>query len=332
MKPLVPAVIAVLSVVVACGGESPAPAKSLANVTATDAGPAESCHSLAKLICDGSGGASEACQSIRASIEFLPPSSCIEALKEPDFIRQRLSVQKESCQRLTERACQTMGEDSASCAMVRERTARFDSLHCQSMLARFDEVVSELRQFEKESLPLDAEAQKAIAAADAPAFGPLNARVTVVLFSDFECPYCAKAAAAANHLKVHYADKVRVVFRQFPLSFHEHARGAAEAALIAHASGKFWEFHDQLFDNQERLSPDALEGYARFVGLDPRQFRETLSSHTFDAKVKVDLGLGERVSVKGTPTMFINGKRAGNPTSTEAVVSEVEAALAESTK
>jgi protein-disulfide isomerase len=197
------------------------------------------------------------------------------------------------------------------------------------MLDRYDEVLADLQAYEREQQPLGLEEQKAIAAGDAPSFGPVDAKVTVVVFSDFQCPYCAKAAEAVSHLKAHYADKVRLVFRQFPLSFHKQAKLAAEAALVAQASGKFWEYHDQLFKNQDKLELDALSSYAQNVGLEPVSFREKLEEHAYVDRIQTDLQLGERVNVQGTPTLFINGKRSSNATSTETVVSEVESALSE---
>jgi protein-disulfide isomerase len=289
----------------------------------------ESCRNLAKQVCEGSGQQSALCSSMSTAILVLPPSSCADALNHPEFIAQQLVHQKESCDKLLSQLCGDLGEKSAGCAMVRDKGPELDAQRCQYMLAHYNDVLTELRQFEKESAPLSPEDQKAIAAGNGPAFGPVNAKVTLVLFSDFQCPYCAKAAEAAEHLKKHYSDKIRFVFRQFPLSFHKQARLAAEASLLAHASGKFWEYHDQLFANQEHLEVDSLESYARAAGLEGKGFREKLLSRAYDSQISSDIELGERMSVKGTPTLFINGKRANNATSVADIVREVEAALAE---
>jgi protein-disulfide isomerase len=321
--------VATLTVFVACGGgERPAQSPTQSGkdgATATE----ESCHKLAKLVCEGGGEQSSICQGIVTTVAVLPPSSCAEALKDPKFVTEKVGAQKESCRTLTTRLCKDMGERTAACAMARDQGEKFDAQRCKMMLEHYDEVLTDLRAFEKEQMPLGAEDQKAIAASDAPSFGPANAKVTVVLFSDFECPYCAKAAETVAHLKTHYADKVRFVFRQFPLSFHKRAKLAAEAALVAQASGKFWEYHDQLFANQEKLDLDALASYAKAVGLEPKSFREKVEGHVYENKIQADLDLGERVNVRGTPTLFINGKRSANATSTQAVVGDIEAALAE---
>lgn len=315
---------AALSSFVACGG-SERPAQTPAQLGAT----AESCRNLTKLVCDNGGEQSSICRGVTTAITVLPSSSCEVALKDPKAIIARVSELQGNCRTLTTRLCKDIGESTGACAMAREQGERFDAQRCQVMLEHYAEVLTDLRTYEKEQTPLGAEEQKAIAAGDVPSFGPADAKVVVVLFSDFECPYCAKAAEIVSHLKTHYADKIRLVFRQFPLSFHKQARVAAEAALVAQASGKFWEYHDQLFANQEHLDLDALTGYAKLVGLEPSNFREQVTSHVNENKIKADLDLGERVSVRGTPTLFINGKRSSNATSTEVVVSEVEAALAE---
>lgn len=313
-----------LSLLVACGGGDK-PANSSASTGSTK----ESCRALVDLVCKSGGGQSSICQNVSAAVSVLPPSSCVEALKEPELVTSKVAALQESCRTLTTRLCNDLGEKTAACAMVNEQSTKFDAPRCQAMLEHYDEVLVDLRAYEKEHLPLGLDDQKAIAASDAPSFGPADAKVTVVLFSDFECPYCAKAAEAANHLKANYSNKIRFVFRQFPLEFHKRAKLAAEASLVAQASGKFWEYHDQLFANQDHLDADALTNYARAVGLDPVRFREQMTAHTFEQKVQVDLDLGERVSVRGTPTLFINGKRSSNATSAEVVASEVEAALAE---
>lgn len=312
----------------ACGGaERTATSTAGRDNAALD--ESESCKSLARMLCDKSGSGQESCGGIASTIDLLPPKSCDEALRDPEYIQARLSGQKAICAKLIDKLCADLGGASGACALVRDQAPKFDGKRCQQMLAQYDEVLADLRQIELESKALGVEDQKAIAATDAPAFGPSDAKVTLVLFSDFECPFCGKAAAVAKHVKVHYPTQVRFVFRQFPLSFHKYAGLAAEAALAAHASGKFWEYHDQLFANQENLELSSLAGYGEAVGLDSASLRDQLNGHAYEAKVKADVALGERVHVKGTPTLFINGKRSQNATSVEVVANEVAAALAE---
>jgi protein-disulfide isomerase len=140
-----------------------------------------------------------------------------------------------------------------------------------------------------------------------PARGPAGAPVTVVLFSDFQCPYCKKVEPTLAALEKDYPGKVRVVWKNFPLDIHPAARLAAAAALAAHVQGKFWAMHDRLLDNQQALDRVTLEGYAREIGLDPVRFRTALDS--LDPVVDRDVKLGLALGVTGTPTAFVNGRR-----------------------
>ena len=157
---------------------------------------------------------------------------------------------------------------------------------------------------------------------------PRSAKVTIVEFSDFQCPFCSRAAEVAHKVKEKYSSKVRFVFRQFPLSFHQNAHVAAEAALAANAQGKFWEYHDKLFANQNALDRASLEKFAKETGVDVAKLKKALDDKTFAATVDADMKLGEEVAVDGTPTMFLNGTRVPNPTDFDALSQQIEAALA----
>ncbi|MCP3103990.1 thioredoxin domain-containing protein [Myxococcus sp. K15C18031901] len=143
---------------------------------------------------------------------------------------------------------------------------------------------------------------------DAPARGPANAPVTLVAWSDFECPFCSRAVPTLKALEQEYAGKLRVAFKQQPLPNHPHARLAAAAALAAHEQGKFWEMHDVLFANQRQLERESLEGYAKQLGLDLTRFKQALDSNRFDARVTADAEEGSRLGVSGTPSFFVNGR------------------------
>ncbi len=195
------------------------------------------------------------------------------------------------------------------------------------MLGQVDEIVVDLKKQELANQPLTAELTAKVAAGDAPSFGPADAKVTVVEFSDFQCPYCSRAASVTTQVKEKYGTKVRFVFRQYPLSFHDNAQVAAEASLEAHKQGKFWEFHDKMFANQGALDRSSLEGYAKELKLDVTKFKGALDGKAHGAQVKSDLDLGNEVAVQGTPTMFINGKRVENPTDFGAVSEAIDAAL-----
>ena len=129
-------------------------------------------------------------------------------------------------------------------------------------------------------------------------------------------------------IKERYADTVHFVFRQYPLSFHEHAELSAQAALAAHAQGKFWELHDKMFANQSKLDRSSLEAYAQELGINMTEFRAALDQQRYEPAVKAELQLGEEAAVDGTPTMFINGQRAPNPTNFESVRAAIDRELA----
>jgi protein-disulfide isomerase len=134
-----------------------------------------------------------------------------------------------------------------------------------------------------------------------------------------------------HQIKEKYGDRVRFTFRQFPLPMHPNAHAAAEAALAANTQGKFWEFHDRLFKNQNQLDRAGLEEHAKQTGLNLATFKKSLDDHKFAPAVDTDVKLGEQVQVQGTPSMFINGARVQNPASFEAVQEMIEAALKGST-
>ena len=140
-----------------------------------------------------------------------------------------------------------------------------------------------------------------------PSRGNAQAPITIVEFADFQCPYCSRAAGTVEKVMASYGGKVRLVFRHFPLSFHEKAPKAAEAGACADEQGKFWEMHDALFDSQE-LEPDALKAQAQKLGLDAAKFDECLDSGRTAALVKRDQAAGQKAGVTGTPAFFINGR------------------------
>jgi protein-disulfide isomerase len=144
-------------------------------------------------------------------------------------------------------------------------------------------------------------------AATGPSKGPESAPVTIVEFSDFQCPFCSRANAAVDEVVKTYGDKVRVVFRHFPLSFHKEAPKAAEASMCAADQNKFWEYHDKLFANQQALKVDDLKKAAADLGLDTARFNECLDSGKKAELVKKDMADGEKAGVTGTPAFFING-------------------------
>lgn len=142
-----------------------------------------------------------------------------------------------------------------------------------------------------------------------PVRGPANAKVTIVEFSDFQCPYCAKAVGEVKQLMQKFPKDVRLVFKQYPLDTHSQAEIAAEAALSAQAQGKFWELHDKMYANFRTISRDRIFAWAKEIGIDTDKLRADLDSHKYASRVQAESNEGDNAGVEGTPTFFINGKR-----------------------
>jgi protein-disulfide isomerase len=139
--------------------------------------------------------------------------------------------------------------------------------------------------------------------------GPADAPVTIVEFTDFECPFCRRASLPIALLLQQSGTPVRYVFRNFPLDFHAHAELAAEAALAARAQGKFWQMHDLLFSNQKNLSRQSLINLAEQLHLDVARFTNEIDAGKYKAEIAADRTLGVQADVNGTPAFFINGRR-----------------------
>ncbi len=149
----------------------------------------------------------------------------------------------------------------------------------------------------------------AVTPGDGPSWGPTGALVTIVEFSDFQCPYCARVEPALKRVRETYGDRVRFVFRDFPLvQIHPQAAKAAEAAACAGEQGKFWELHGRLFDNQARLAIPDLKQHAKELGLDAAKFGECLDSGRHAPDWQADLNEAAAYGVTGTPAFFINGR------------------------
>lgn len=157
-----------------------------------------------------------------------------------------------------------------------------------------------------------------IATDNAPILGNPNAPITLVEYSDFQCPYCARTAPDVKQIHEKYPDKVRVVYKHFPLSFHAAAKPAAIASVAAQEQGKFWEFHDVLFEasskRQLAATDEDMVKYAQKAGLDVDRFKKDMATKKaeYEKAVNEDYSEGQRVDVRGTPTLYLNGKKVRN--------------------
>ncbi len=155
-----------------------------------------------------------------------------------------------------------------------------------------------------------------IAVGGSPFIGKASAPIAIVEYSDFQCPYCARATPALKEVQKKYPDKVRLVFKHFPLSFHKAAKPSAIASMAAADQGKFWEFHDVLFENQRTLDPGKMAEYAKQAGLNVEQFNKDMAAKQaeYAKAVDADFRQGQSVGVRGTPTLYIGGKKVANRT------------------
>ena len=164
-------------------------------------------------------------------------------------------------------------------------------------------------------------------AATGPSRGPRDARITIVEFSDFQCPYCARGRQVIDRVLKEYGKDVRVVFRDFPLPFHEQAQKAAEASHCADEQGRFWELHDWMFDHQSELAVGDLKAAARKLGLDGHRFDECVDSSKYGPAVEANQREGEKVGVRGTPAFFINGTSLSGAQPFERFKAEIDRVL-----
>lgn len=154
----------------------------------------------------------------------------------------------------------------------------------------------------------DRDKQYDVEIGEAPTKGPDDAIVTIVEWSDFQCPFCNRVSPTLARIEDEYGDKVRLVFKHMPLSIHPQAPQAHAAAEAAHRQGKFWEMHDRIFSNQRDLSVATLESHARAIGLDMDQYAKDVADASIKQRIDADMAQASELNVTGTPAFFINGR------------------------
>ena len=173
---------------------------------------------------------------------------------------------------------------------------------------------------------------------NSPVLGNPNAPVTIIEFSDFQCPFCQRGADTLKQVQKKYPNDVRIVFKNFPLAFHKEAPAASKAALAAGQQGKYWEMHDKLFENFRNFKANAADmkgytaGLAGQLGLDVEKFKADFDNPEFDKMIKADQALGSKLGVRGTPHFFINGVRMSGAQPLPKFEEVVKAQLAEAKK
>jgi protein-disulfide isomerase len=159
--------------------------------------------------------------------------------------------------------------------------------------------------------------------------GNAKAACTLVEYGDYECPHCGAAYPLVKQIQKHFGKRLRFVFRNFPLTqMHPSAQAAAEVAEFAESKGRFWEMHDLLFENQDRLGPDLFAELAAKLGLDAGELYRAQAKKTFTDRVRADFNGGVRSGVNGTPTFFINNQRYDGSMDFDSMVQAIDKALA----
>jgi protein-disulfide isomerase len=158
--------------------------------------------------------------------------------------------------------------------------------------------------------------------------GPATAPVTLVEYGDYECPYCGAAYPIVKQIQRRLGDRLRFVFRNFPIATaHPHAEHAAEAAEAAGVQGRYWEMHDARYEHQRTLDDRQLVEYAVALGLDVERWVSDMETQAYLERVRADFMSGVRSGVNGTPTFFINGRRHDGPHDLETLLAAIEAAM-----
>ena len=220
----------------------------------------------------------------------------LEAAKAPP-------VQQADIQKFFESVRDRLPKDSKVETFADQIRARLDA---ERLAHGREQFVSGLR--EKAGVTVALEPPRIQVAAKGPSVGPENAAVTIVEFSDYECPFCKRAHPTLNEVLKKFPNDVRLVYRHFPLdNIHPNARPAAEASLCADEQGKFWPFHDLVFESTAKLTPETLRGVAEKASLDLAAYDACVKERRHRARVDADIADGREARVSGTPAFFVNG-------------------------
>lgn len=199
-------------------------------------------------------------------------------------------------------------EEKALAKKLMDKGAKKGEVYARIMKAAKAERKAPKRPERRRPGTPDPKTNFAVPTADRPAVGPADALVTIVEFSDFQCPFCTRVNPTLKKIKETYPNDVRVVFRNLPLPMHKDAPGAARAGLAAHNQGKFWEMHDAMFAKQKTLKPADLEAIAGELGLDIAKFKADMDSADLKKAVADDMATAKKFGARGTPAFFVNGR------------------------
>jgi len=207
-------------------------------------------------------------------------------------------------------------EDDPKCGVSRQLL----NLVIKDLKAGMDEkkIIADLKAHESDPPPVLDEPVTLNIQGD-PFIGPDNAKVTIVEFSDFQCPFCAAAATQARILLDKYPNDIKLVYKQFPLDNHSQAFLAAQSSVAAHAQGKFWEMHNKLYANYRTINAQNILVWAKEIGLDVKRFIAEVDAGKYKEAVENEVKQGEIAGVQGTPSFFFNGRRYSGAFQADAV-------------
>ena len=310
------AVIRLLSFFITVSAVTACDATDASRIAASSASPVggrtgdePACGPYTTAFCEVTGNESLDCRAFKELVGVLPPSACAAGLADLGYTKARVAEERKLCGDVTERLCADLGPESEGCRTVRQRTPLVSPEQCRAMLQNYPKVLADFRTRARRTTTLPEQVQARLIDGAQAAFGSPDAKVHLVIFSDFQCPFSRKLAPTVDEIRERYGDRVYLVFRQFPLEFHAAAALAAEASLAAAAQQRFWPYHRALFAGQGKLGREHLETFAGELGLDLARFKQELDAHVYRSAVEHDLELGKSVRVVGTPTVFLDGER-----------------------
>ena len=251
--------------------------------------------------------------------ETHPPVTDMSKMKEVDWTGLSDAQKKTALKVMNENDCNCGCKMTIAVCRERDSSCRRSLIFSRTVIDALregkpePEVVKVLKAksatFVEAKLPEDQGTVYNIDVTGSPARGPKEARVVIVEFSDFQCPFCAGMQSTLDQVLKAFPKEVKLVYKQFPLNIHQYARQAAVASLAANAQGKFWPLHDKMFQNFSAINEENIKKWVKEVGINQAEFEKAMQSGKHEAQVQKDLADGAAARVLGTPTMFVNGKR-----------------------
>ncbi len=258
------------------------------------------------------------CQAA-SSADTQPPITDISKLKEVDWAGLSEAQKKIALRVMNTNGCNCRCNLTIAACRASDENCRRSLIFSRTIIDALREgkpeveVVRVLKAksdtFVEAKLPDDTGVVYKIDTDHNPVRGPKDAPVTIVEFSDFQCPYCAGLQSTLDQVLKAFPREVNLVYKQFPLNIHQYARQAAVASMAAHQQGRFWQLHDKMFQNFSAINEENIKKWAKDAGLNMGDFEKAMQTGAFEPAVQKDISDGAAARVMGTPTLFINGKR-----------------------